>query len=98
MAHNLYYVLDEVKFTSNWKIGTIDTDPITVKFYFIKPDKTPTIYVFGTDSELVKVSTGNYSVDLILSNEGIWRIRWEGVGGAAASKEGLVEARQSSFL
>ena len=98
MAHNTYTVLDEVKFESNWKIGITDTDPTTVKFYYKDPAKVTTILEFGVDDELVKVSTGNYRVDLILASEGMWNIRWEGVGGAPASKEDIVEALQSSFL
>lgn len=62
-------------------------DPTAVTFRFRKPDGTRTAYVYVTDPEVVKSSTGVYYVDLSLDQAGVWTWRFEGVGGSAASAD-----------
>lgn len=62
-------------------------DPTTVTFRMRKPDGTVTTYVFGTDSELVKDSVGNYHVDwtFALAGRHVWR--FEGSAGGPVTTE-----------
>lgn len=37
-------------------------------------------YVYPTDAELVKDSTGHYHIDVLGDEVGIWRVQWVGDG------------------
>jgi hypothetical protein len=74
--------------------GTTATDPTTITFKFKNPAGTTTTYVYGTDSQLVKIGTGRYRVDVSGSSAGVWWYRFEGTGTVQAADEGqfLIEA------
>ena len=62
---NRYFLGNTIDFTVTFTlVGGILVDPSTVNFSIIDPEKTRTDYVFGTDDELTKVSTGKYKVML----------------------------------
>lgn len=50
-------------------------DPGEVYFEIRFPDKTTTTYQYSVDAEVVKDSTGNYSMNLLLSTTGSYRYR-----------------------
>lgn len=62
-------------------------DPTVVTMRFRKPDGTRTAYVYGTNAEAVRSSTGVYYVDLSIDQAGVWTWRWEGTGGTAAAAD-----------
>lgn len=65
-------------------------DPSVVKLSFITPAGVTTTYVYGTDDEIVKSSTGNYYADISLTEKGTWYYRWFSTGtGQAATEERL---------
>lgn len=68
-------------------------DPSTVRFTIEEPDGTVTEYVYGTDAELVKASTGNYYVDWPIAQAGYHSWRMAGTGTAAAAEEASFTAR-----
>lgn len=72
-------------------------DPTTVTFKFKKPASAETEYVYPTDAELVKDSTGNYHVDLTLDTAGKWYYRWAGTGANVAADEGELTVQASHF-
>lgn len=60
-------------------------DPTTVKVTVRKPDGTTTTYTYGTDSEVVKSSTGIYYINLdTTSNRGLWLYTWWSTGSVQA--------------
>jgi uncharacterized protein YfaS (alpha-2-macroglobulin family) len=73
-------------------------DPSTVTFRARRPDGTVTVYVYGTDAELVKDSTGNYHVDLAANAAGRWAYRWEGTGAAPSAAEAQFRVEASRVL
>jgi hypothetical protein len=63
------------------------TNPTTVTCRALSPEGTETAYVYGTDSELTRSSTGVYSLLLQLNDPGEWWFRYEGTGAVAAVAE-----------
>lgn len=89
---NTYSLGDQVRtsvaFTQVSDSAAIDPD--VVKMSFITPSGTVTTYVYGTDDEIVKSSTGNYYADISLTEKGTWYYRWFSTGtGQAATEERL---------
>lgn len=74
--------------------GTI-TDPTAVNFSIRKPDGTATAYVYGTDAELVKSTTGVYYVDFALTLPGRHVYRWVGTGAVETAETGEFYARRN---
>lgn len=66
-------------------------DPDTVKVTVTDPSGTSTTYVYGTDSEVVKESTGTYRIDIDLNAKGDWIVRWHSEGNGQAAVVGIME-------
>jgi uncharacterized protein YfaS (alpha-2-macroglobulin family) len=98
MTINVYQKGDVARVTGAFKDSAgAAIDPTTVKFKFTTPAGVTTIYVFGTDGQLVKDSTGNYHVDLNANEAGIWFYRWESSGTGQAAQEGQFTVEPSGF-
>ena len=82
-----YDVRDLVRVSVVWTdADSVAVDPDIVRFKWRTPNGTLTTYLYLTDAELVKDSTGNYHVDVtVTNNPGTWYYRFEGEtsGGAA---------------
>lgn len=63
-----------------------DVDPSTITFKLMSPYGTTTSYVYGTDAALVKLSTGDYMIDVVPDASGRWHYRWESTGNNTAIK------------
>lgn len=87
-----YDLGDTRRLSANFKVATVDTDPTMLTFKMREPDGTVTTYVEGTNSELVKVSTGNFRVDWPIAKVGKHYYRWIGTGAAAEADTGEFEA------
>lgn len=73
------------------------TDPATVNFKMASPSGTVTTYVYLTDAQLVKDSTGVYHVDVDGSVEGTWHFRFYATGSGQAASEGTFIVHKSHF-
>lgn len=62
-------------------------DPTTVTFHQQMPDGTITSYVYGTDAEVAKVSTGNYTFKRTTTQAGTHTVRCVGTGAAIAAEK-----------
>lgn len=64
-----------------------DIDPTTVTFKLFSPDGTvKATYVYGTDAELEKDSTGDYHVEVTPDEPGRWTYHWITTGTHRATK------------
>jgi hypothetical protein len=71
---------------------SVPTDPTAVTFEILSPvTATKTTYVYLTDVELVRVTTGVYTVDIVVDEPGRWWYRWEGTGVAAGVEQGYID-------
>lgn len=91
-----YEVGDTPKLQVTFTVDDVATDPTTVTFDLIKPDGTTVQYVYGTDIELVKDSTGVYYVLYTIDMESVsgrpfrWRMVGTGTCPAAYRAEIIV--------
>jgi hypothetical protein len=73
------------------------TDPTAVTCRVMAPSGTVTTYTYGTDTALVKDSTGTYHLDITLTEPYTWHVRWQGTGAVATAEEQTFYVRQSAF-
>lgn len=78
--------------------ASVDTDPTTLTFKLLSPSGVTTTYVYGTDAQVVKTSTGDYYVDVIPDVAGRWHYRWVSTGTAAGAQEGNFVVMSSQFV
>lgn len=78
--------------------GTL-TDPTTITFTVKLQDRdsTATAYVYGTDSEVTKASTGIYELSLT-PGEGTWHVHVQGTGSVQAADETSFQIEHSMVL
>ena len=74
------------------------TDPTTLTFKIVTPAGVTTTYVYGTDAELVKASTGNYYVDYTTPTYGRFPYRWVATGNVTQATEGTLVVRKSAVI
>jgi hypothetical protein len=94
---NKYDYGDALQLTGTWTIDDVATDPTVITFKVKKPNGDVITYIYNTDEEVVKVSTGVYYIILNLNQEGVWHYRWEGTGSAQAASESQFEVKDSAF-
>jgi hypothetical protein len=76
------------------------TDPTGLKFVTRNPAGTEDDKVYGTDSEVTKVSTGVYQYafgTIVNANEGVWHLRCNASGVLVSAREGTFEVVNSVF-
>lgn len=72
-------------------------DPTTVKFRIRKPDRSIDFYTYGVDAEVIKDSTGNYHMDILIDQSGTWYYRMEGITTNRGAGETSLIIRRSKF-
>ena len=75
-------------------------DPATVRVKVLAPSAATgsgVFKVYGTDTEVIKESTGIYAMLVTGSEAGLWQYRWEGENVAPAVQEGSFVVRRSSL-
>lgn len=87
MTINYYKLGQKVRCTVNFKVNGTLTDPTTVRCKVKDPSGNVTTYVYGTDAELVRESTGVYHVDVVTDEKRQWHFRFEGTGTCTAVEE-----------
>lgn len=78
-----YYVGGTINLTAAFTDadGT-PSDPVTVVLKTTAPWGPIKTYTYGTDANVTKTSTGNYSASIAPDAAGHWAYRWEGTDGA----------------
>jgi hypothetical protein len=89
MSTNTYFLPGVVQCSATFQIAGSDADPDGVVFKVRVPNTAlATVYVYGTDDEVVKDATGKYHVDVIPTQRGTYYYRFEGSGDSPAAMEG----------
>lgn len=87
MSANTYLVGQVAKLMATFTLGGIDTDPTTVSVVVRRPDGIRLTYVYGTDVEVVKDSTGHYRLNFTPTMPGNHWHYWISTGTAATVGE-----------
>lgn len=96
MSINVYDVGDLVTVSGEFTdVNDEPADPAGVSMAFRDPSGNATTYVFGTDAEVVKDSTGNYHVDLSIDEAGDWFYSWIGSGAGQGAEAGQFSVKPS---
>lgn len=96
---NTYTEGEVVRITGLWKTSAqVALDPSTVTFRMKAPSGAITVYVYGTDSQLVRDQVGVYHVDMNLNQAGTWTYRFESTGTGQSAQEGTLVVPPSPFL
>ena len=98
MSINVYDVGDKIRMSAAFTdIDDAASDPGGVQFKIRAPSGTVTTYVYGTDAEVVKDSTGNYHVDYLIATAGRYRYRFAGVTSGQAAAPGAFRVQNSEL-
>ncbi len=98
MRTNEYDIGDEVRVSAAFQsLANVLTDPTTVTVKVKDPANAITSYVYGTDEELVKDSTGMYHLDVTPDQSGTWYYRFASTGTVTAAEEKSFLVRESNF-
>lgn len=62
-------------------------NPATVACIIQNPAGVKKTYTFGTDSELVRPSTGYYTLQFTVDKSGFWTYRWVSTGSPGQGEE-----------
>jgi hypothetical protein len=66
-------------------------DPVGgVTFMIHSPSGTVSTYIYGTDVEIIKASTGKYSINLDVAEVGTYTYRWKTMTPAVSIKEDTI--------
>lgn len=92
MSDHIYDVGDLVKvFTAdrfkNTETGA-DIDPDVVSVAIRTPSDVVSVYVYGTDPEVVRDGLGKYYLNVNADEEGTWYYRFWSTGNGQAADEG----------
>ena len=101
MSENYYTKGSKVRVSVDpdnpFKVGTVITDPTGVIVRYRDPTGVIVVKTYGTDVEVVKVSTGIYYLDVVANVSGEWTYRWEGSGACVAVTEDSFYVEPSRF-
>lgn len=85
---NTYEIGNLIKVTGTFtdSDGTVQ-DPTALTVYYKDPSDNITELVYLTDSDVIQASTGVYTVNISVDEEGKWYYRFKGTGSAQAAGE-----------
>lgn len=89
---------ETIKFTSTiTNLKNKAEDPTGVIFTIYDPNGNARAYIYGTDAELVRDNVGRFSIDLILSIVGTYKVRWETTSPNISIEEESIVATAKLF-
>lgn len=78
--------------------GGTPIDPTGLSLFVTRPSGVTVEYVYGTDAEVQKDSTGNYHADIDADAAGQWLWKWESTGTGQAAEHGEFMVEPSAFI
>ncbi len=74
------------------------TDPNTLRLEIVDPAGSTTSYIYTSDPEIVRLSVGQFSFDLAITQRGTWSYRWYSNSSLTAFDGGTVEVANAVTL
>ena len=72
-------------------------NPAGVFLRLLPPNGVIAVHEYGVGATILRQSTGVYSADILLNQEGRWRYRWEAAGSNVTAAEGVLDVEVSEF-
>ena len=94
---NIYDIGDNVTMAAAFTSNSVATDPTGVTFKIKLPSGAVTTYVYSTDVQLIKDSTGNYHVCWTITMKGTNHFRFAGTGALIAAEEDSFYVNETNF-
>lgn len=91
---DVFDVGDLIRSENAFSVSDTDTDPDAVKVLVKTPGGSVSEFVYGSDTDVIKDSTGNFYIDISMTESGVWRTRWEGTGAVTAAVEDFWSVRR----
>ena len=79
-------------------VNDVPTDPNTLRLEIVDPVGSTTSYIYTSDPEIVRISTGQFSFDLGLTQRGTWSYRWYSNSSLTAFDGGTIEVANAVTL
>lgn len=84
--------------TVAWTVAVTDNSSVaangtTATFWTINPAGTVTSYVYGTDSEVTRPSTGSYVLTLTVATPGLWRMGFKATDVGSTTDDVAAQGR-----
>lgn len=76
----------------------VATDPTVITVMHRVGIDTVSTYVYGTDEQVAKDSTGNYHIDILADTAGVHFVRWTGTGTITAADEDTWVVKKSRII
>jgi hypothetical protein len=95
MADSIYDVGDDAVFTGRFTVAHVPTDPtaLTVEVKRLYPVGTTTVYTYGVDSQIAKLSDGVFTATIPCTTPGEWAIYFIGTGAAKGAEPAFFKVR-----
>src|SRR4051794_15649354 len=93
---NSYDIGEVVRLGLTVKVAGVLTDPTTLTATVKDPSGTVTTYIYGTDSALVKISTGTFHLDVDATAAGTWNVRLASTGNGKGAEQGAFYVNPSN--
>lgn len=90
MKANSYLIGNSTVITVSIYHDGVLVDPVNLIFTYELPDSTKITYTYGVTSDIVKLSTGIYSVTVNLNQAGAWKYRWATTSPSTGAIEGFL--------
>lgn len=94
------YVDNTIEILIDCELDQALTDPANLTVSVADSAGTKTVYVYGTDDEIEKLSQGRYKFFLETDREGNWKVKvkmWGGPYRQAATKDYIVTVEKTVF-
>lgn len=98
MSDSVFDLGDLVRCSAEFRNSAdVLVDPATVTFKIKPPESDVVEYIYGTDTELIKDSTGKYHVDIDANSAGTWFYRFFSTGSSQGASEREFVVARSQF-
>lgn len=97
MALNVFVEGTTVEVTVPFTVDGVATNPTAVTFYVIDPADAETDWIYGTDAQVTRPSTGTYKLEYQATAPGAYEVRAVGTGTVKAVVEGRFRITDSNF-
>ena len=96
MTMDSFEVNQNIKLQGSFTLGGVATDPTEISLKILTPAGTETEYLYS-ESQLTRDGAGIYSLEMVVTQEGVYHYGWVGTGDVKAAVNGVFVGKLSPF-